>query len=361
MDSQVGIVLEASNNNYVTENQCYKNNEGIYLLSSSENKIERNNCHSNHVAGFVLYKSSKNIVKNNLFVYNNQYGMWIWDSSKENIIMNNNITDNLDYGIHLSDSDSNLIYHNNFINNNASGIQAYDNAPTHFWNDSYPNGGNYWSDYVGVDNFKGPNQDDPGSDGIGDTNYTFDGGSTDNYPLMEPFLNPWIFLEEGWNLISIPWIQSNCSLDSVLLDVQNDYDAIQYYNSSDISDPWKHFHNSKPTSLNDLDELNHKIAKMCINSATFDLDLFEYSGIKPSSNQTINLQKGWNLIGYPALSSKNRTNALYNLTFGVDIDAIQWFDAVTKSWNYLDEGDDFVLGRGYWIHAKTECEWEVPL
>jgi hypothetical protein len=60
-----------------------------------------------------------------------------------------------------------------------------------YWDDGYPSGGNYWSDYTGEDLFSGPNQSIPGSDGIGDIprkipamlpeyeNYDF-------YPFMEP-------------------------------------------------------------------------------------------------------------------------------------------------------------------------------
>ncbi|MFQ6084384.1 MAG: PKD domain-containing protein, partial [Candidatus Aminicenantia bacterium] len=54
----------------------------------------------------------------------------------------------------------------------------------------YPSGGNYWSDYIGIDLYSGPNQDQPGSDGIGDAPYTFYGGQ-DNYPFM---------VENGWEV-----------------------------------------------------------------------------------------------------------------------------------------------------------------
>jgi hypothetical protein len=50
------------------------------------------------------------------------------------------------------------------------------------WDDGYPSGGNYWSDYVGVDVEMGPNQDLPGSDGLGDTPYNIDASNTDHYP-----------------------------------------------------------------------------------------------------------------------------------------------------------------------------------
>lgn len=50
-----------------------------------------------------------------------------------------------------------------------------------------PSGGNYWSDYVGIDVKSGPNQDQPEGDGIGDISYMIDASNTDSYPRMLPY------------------------------------------------------------------------------------------------------------------------------------------------------------------------------
>jgi len=49
---------------------------------------------------------------------------------------------------------------------------------THARYDGYPSGGNYWSDYIGID---------ANHDGIGDTPYTIDANNIDRYP-------PWWYL-----------------------------------------------------------------------------------------------------------------------------------------------------------------------
>jgi parallel beta-helix repeat protein len=280
--------------------------------------------------------------------------------SSSNIFTSNNISSNKNYNIYLEDSSYNRIYHNNIINHTN---QAYDNRDDNYWDDGYPSGGNYWSDYVGVDNFKGPNQDQPGSDEIGDTNYSIDSDSIDNYPLMEPYTNKslenYTVLKQGWNLISIPLIQENQNLQNVLEMIDGYYDAVQWYDSTDSDDPWKHHRVGKPFG-NDLFELNETMG-FWIHITNPGETIFLYNGTQPPENQSIHLIPGWNLVGYPSLTSYNRTDGLNNLTFDNQVDAIWTYDASTQKWNEMNESDYFELGIGYYIHAKTECEWEVPL
>ncbi len=124
--------------------------------------------------------SSNNTIANNTAI-RNQVGIHLANSSN-NTIVGNKVSDNY-YGIFVPHSDNNRLFHNVFINNTA---QVYESGSNQ-WDDGYPSGGNYWSDYTGVDEKIGPNQDQPGSDGIGDTPYEFLAGTgMDRYPLMEP-------------------------------------------------------------------------------------------------------------------------------------------------------------------------------
>jgi hypothetical protein len=203
-------------------------------------------------------------------------------------------------------------------------------------------------------------------DGVGDTEIPhpfIDQGNgynqLDNYPLIS-LVGNYIFLYPGWNLISIPFIQLYTNLGTVLNLIEGSYDSVQWYNVSDLSEHWKQNHTSKPSHLNDLDSIDHTMG-FWVHITEPDGVLFEYSGTQPTSNQTIQFQPGWNMVGYPSLTSRNRTFGLNNLEFGTDVDAIQWYDTPTKTWHFMDQDDIFVPGKGYWVHSKVEAGWEVPL
>jgi len=131
-----------------------------------------------------------NTIVNNTITNCSQYGVgiYIWDSTcsdYEHCIIDNTIRNNW-IGVALEGNTRyTKVYHNNFLNNT---YQAYDvTGQTNWWNNSYPSGGNYWSDHTGVDGYIGPYQNITGSDGISDTPYTIDENNSDNYPLMKPY------------------------------------------------------------------------------------------------------------------------------------------------------------------------------
>lgn len=121
-------------------------------------------------------------------------GVFLRYSCQNNTIVGNEIVNcgsssTLSGGIGFMDgSDQNTIYHNNFVNNIWP---VHSNLPTNVWDNGYPPGGNYWSNYNGIDVKSGSYQNQSGSDGIGDTPFSVSPGFTgavvtDNYPLMVP-------------------------------------------------------------------------------------------------------------------------------------------------------------------------------
>jgi len=174
----------SSNDNIITNNNVSNNEGGIYLIGSSLNNIIiNNNVNSNKGDGIYLYTSSDNVITNNNVSYND-YGIRFDSLNTNNMIINNYVTSNNWYGIYLFSSSNNMIYHNNIIDNVN---QAFDNTDDNVWNDIYPSGGNYWSDWALPDVLSGPNQDIPSNDGIVDSPYFIDADSIDYYPLMYPF------------------------------------------------------------------------------------------------------------------------------------------------------------------------------
>jgi len=187
-DNQDGIALYSSSNNTISGNNIINSTRGIYLPSGGNNSISENNI-TNNYQGVYLSGSSNSIVGNNIM--NNTSGVYFDMSCSNNIMIRNNIADNT-YGIYLLLYSSNhKFYHNNFINNTQQVHFEYTYYISQVWDNGYPFGGNYWSDYNGTDILSGLDQNQNGSDGIGDTRYSIDEYNQDQYPLMNPTPPPW--------------------------------------------------------------------------------------------------------------------------------------------------------------------------
>jgi len=188
-----GIELYApGNNNIVSGNNIAANSgTGIELYSSGNNIVSGNNITANTWYGVYLGSyCSNNIVSGNNITANNYFGIYIGSHSSNNSVSGNNIANNAE-GIHLFSSSGNTIYHNNFVNNTS---QVYSSGSTDVWDNGYPSGGNYWSDYNGTDKKSGLSQTLPGYDGIGDVPYIITGDNSDGYPLMQPLTGEGVLL-----------------------------------------------------------------------------------------------------------------------------------------------------------------------
>jgi len=209
-ENSQGLLMVYTRNSMIIDNTITNNTNGIYLdILSSNNIVSGNNIKdqswagiqseysfnntlihntvSNNGLGVRLIGSFNNTLSHNIIANNSRGGVWL-DYSFNNLLVSNNIINNSakvlsDAGVSLYLSYVNKIFHNNFINNQR---QAY-TCPGNFWDDGYPSGGNYWSDYTDVDEKNGPGQDLPGSDGIWDHPYEIDANNKDNYPLIEPW------------------------------------------------------------------------------------------------------------------------------------------------------------------------------
>ena len=228
----LGIVN--STNITVKDITLLKNKQGLLLAYTQNSTIINVTTSENH-QGITLIESTDNVLVKSR-ASGNTVGIFLWRSD------NNKITEttllNNEYGIRLWHSDNNTLYHNNFIENLIQvndtirewlyPWQYYYHYSKNIWDNSYPSGGNYWSDCTGVDLYSDPYQNETGSDGIGDVPYIIDENNVDNYPLMVPFSS-----------YTITWNEETCPIDfvtnSTILNLS--FDSVEKLLSFDVVGP----------------------------------------------------------------------------------------------------------------------------
>lgn len=181
LGNETGINITGRSNVTVKNTKVTKFYYGIYLYGSSNNTLSDNTA-SNNTYGIMLDGSTGNTLVGNNASNNDWDGIYLVYSDS-NTLYGNTISNNNRYGTMFSQSPNNRIFHNNFINNAMNQTYLYQSF-NNLWDNDYPYGGNYWSDYNGTDLFSGPYQNVTGNDGIGDTGYVIDADNTDGYPLM---------------------------------------------------------------------------------------------------------------------------------------------------------------------------------
>ena len=178
-------------------------NDGIRVYGGSENIISKNTVIACNASGIALDGYLSVISKNTL--ENNRRAIGIGASNS--LIFGNSITDSINWGIYLQSSNNaivanylannnwgvylspafppqnNTFYLNDFVNNTKQ-VNVGSAASVEIWDNGYPSGGNYWSNYTGVDEKSGDQQNQQGSDAIGDTQFTMAVNNADRYPLV---------------------------------------------------------------------------------------------------------------------------------------------------------------------------------
>ena len=189
-NNYIGIFCALQSSTTITNNTITLSiKDGIRFYSGTLNNISNNSIVANAVSGIALggysnivsgnnlqnnfrgigLGASNSVVFDNTIVSNAESGIFL--SGSKNIITANEIAANK-YGVYITTQGAapreNEFYQNNFENNlnNAFGNSSF---LVESWDNGYPSGGNYWSDYQS-------------------TPYMINSNNIDNYPLTAPLI-----------------------------------------------------------------------------------------------------------------------------------------------------------------------------
>ncbi|MDH3976174.1 MAG: right-handed parallel beta-helix repeat-containing protein [Deltaproteobacteria bacterium] len=174
----------------ITGNIIEDNSYGIvaYFATSSAGSIISDNIIRNNGYGISMNNTAGAVVMSgNEISGNTLSGISFASASYPDVLITENMFSN--NAAAISNAQAGIsIYHNNFIDNSSQ----VSNASAQ-WHNGYPDGGNYWSNYSGVDNYSGAGQDVSGSDGILDAAY-----GQDLYPFGA--INAWNPVLENYSV-----------------------------------------------------------------------------------------------------------------------------------------------------------------
>ena len=250
-NNYIGVFCALQSSTTITNNIISSSiKDGIRFYAGSLNNISDNSIIGNAVSGIAIggylnilsgnilqnnfrgigLGSSYSVVFDNKIMSNAESGIWL--SGSNNIISANELAANK-YGVFITTQGAaprtNQFYHNNFENNSRNAI-GNSSFLVESWDNGYPSGGNYWSDYQ----TKYPNSVEKGSSGIENTPYMINSNNTDNYPLIKQFdtSNPGKApsaippMSAASNGVVASWSFDNIGLDAVAPDSTGNNPAV---------------------------------------------------------------------------------------------------------------------------------------
>ena len=136
------------------------------VISDCRNGIYLDSCHRNDLDGNRVDGSN--------------HGVFLWDSFDCKVV--GNVLRACELGLALvHTSERNTVFRNVFVDN---GRHATCDEVDNQWDGGYTAGGNYWAGETTADEFSGPEQSQPGADGISDIAIQILFTGIDRYPLM---------------------------------------------------------------------------------------------------------------------------------------------------------------------------------
>ncbi len=158
------------------------------------------------------------------------------------------------------------------------------------------------------------------------------------------------FLPAGKHFLSIPIVPENPSTESVLATLS--YDMVVFWDRSDSADHWKHYWKHK---LYGRDLTALEPGRGYWVNVTSD-SYIEFIGTVPD-NTSIELYRGWNMIGYASYVNRSVETAFQ----GLGVLRIEGPEPTASPYGLrkLDMTDMMIAGEAYWVRLDERSLWTV--
>jgi len=190
------------------------------------------------------------------------------------------------------------------------------------------------------------------------TIYTIDFGANPSNPTTYLLSIPkgmWypIVLYKDWNLISLPLVPANTTIQGVLsLSLKSGLlVSVWHYDAETKS--WHSYAPGAPPDLTTMVDGKGYFVKMTAYNVLIIQGTEQPA--PPATPRVYHVVPGWNLIGYKEIVTMNASTYLS----GVDTIRIYKFNASTQTYENVFPSTNMVPGLGYWIAVKTEG-WIYP-
>jgi len=162
-----------------------------------------------------------------------------------------------------------------------------------------------------------------------------------------------IDLQAGWNLISLPLVPTNSSIEAVLSLLLKDglLESVWSYDAE--TDTWHSYAPGAPPDLTTMTDGKGYF----VNVTSYNVLIVHGTEQPPppALPRAYHVVPGWNLIGYKRLTASTVSDYLK----GVDYIRVYKFDPINKIYKLVESGEDMEPGYGYWVAVKTEG-WIYP-
>jgi len=168
-------------------------------------------------------------------------------------------------------------------------------------------------------------------------------------PLPYQIVN--IPLDTGWNLISIPVIQVDTGINTVLGSIAGQWDYAMWFDSS--LPGWRTYATFRPASVNTLTDVDHTMAIwLNVNSPC---TLVVAGAVAQTTD--IGMVSGWNFVGYPSMDTGT---TIADAMSGIPYDALEGYSG-SGEYNLQPIPDTTIMlgGEGYWVHTTGPATWSL--